>query len=372
MARGSEVVFTLATPTGYTGTPFRLRLHVSVYDAIPVLRKHFEIENLGTQPLVIDSFRVENLAIVEGESPSDGDPSTFRLPNIHVESDYACAGAFTERTTDITEHWDIDTLYTSQRHYERLTPCMLRVAPPLGPDVSVRPGESFRSFHVYEMPFDSYDRERQGLFTRHMYRTIAPWTTQNPIFMHLTSTEPATVRRAIEQCDSTGYEMIILSFGSGLNAEDTTEVNIARYRTLVDYAHSRGIEMGCYSLLASRWISDSVDVINPATGRRGGMRFGSSPCLSSQWGTDYFKRIGTFLRRTGMDCFEHDGSYPGDPCASTRHAGHRGLRDSQWKQFHVIADFYHRLCAEGIYLNVPDFYFLNGSTKVGIGYRETN
>lgn len=27
---------------------------------------------------------------------------------------------------------------------------------------------------------------------------------------------------------------------------------------------------------------------------------------------------------------------------------------------------------QGIYLNVPDFYFLNGSTKVGIGYREVN
>ena len=30
------------------------------------------------------------------------------------------------------------------------------------------------------------------------------------------------------------------------------------------------------------------------------------------------------------------------------------------------------MCEQGIYLNVPDFYFLNGSTKVGIGYRETN
>ena len=128
----------------------------------------------------------------------------------------------------------------------------------------------------------------------------------------------------------------------------------------------------CYSLLASRWISDSVDVVNPATGRRGGMTFGSSPCLCSDWGYAYFERIQAFLEQTGMTCFENDGSYPGDPCASTTHAHHRGLRDSQWNQFHKIAGFYRRLCAQGVYLNVPDFYFLNGSTKVSIGYREVN
>ena len=46
--------------------------------------------------------------------------------------------------------------------------------------------------------------------------------------------------------------------------------------------------MGCYSLLASRWISDEVDVINPKTGKRGGMTFGSSPCLCRDWGYEYF------------------------------------------------------------------------------------
>ena len=124
--------------------------------------------------------------------------------------------------------------------------------------------------------------------------------------------------------------------------------------------------------LASRWISDDVDVINPATGHRGGMHFGSSPCLASEWGYDYFRKLQTFLERTGMACLEHDGSYPGDVCASTTHAHHKGLADSQWNQFQKITAFYHHLLAEGIYINVPDYYFLNGSTKVGIGYREDN
>jgi len=69
---------------------------------------------------------------------------------------------------------------------------------------------------------------------------------------------------------------------------------------------------------------------------------------------------------------EHDGSYPGDVCASTQHPGHTGLPDSQWKQWRIIAEFYQWCRARGIYLNVPDWYYLSGSTKCGMGYRETN
>lgn len=222
------------------------------------------------------------------------------------------------------------------------------------------------------MPFDSDGRERKGLFTRHFYSTLAPWTTQNPIFLHLTSTNPEIVRRAVDQCAETGYEMIIISFGSKLNMEDISEENIARIKALVDYAHSKGIEMGCYSLLASRKIGEETDCINPETGKPGGMRFGNSPCLCSEWGYAYFDKLMTFMDRTGMSCLEHDGSYPGDVCASENHPHHRGLKDSQWNQFQKIAGFYQELCGKGVYMNVPDFYFLNGTTKTGIGYRERN
>ncbi len=328
--------------------------------------------NQSGLPINIDTFQLEYLAFAEPESPVGGEPSKFLLPNIHIESDYACGGSFTEKETDITEKWVTDPDYTSQRNYLLQTPCILDVSPKMGPDQSVPSNSSFQSFSVYEMPFDSYDRERKGLFTRKLYRTIAPWTTENPIFMHLTSTNPETVYRAIDQCAETGYEMIILSFGSGLNVEDISDANIAKYKAFVDYARSKGIEMGCYSLLASRWISDEVDVINPETGKRGGMTFGSSPCLCSDWGYEYFRKVKIFFEKTGMRCFEHDGSYPGDFCASTVHSHHKGLKDSQWNQFHKITELYHWMCENGIYINVPDFYFLNGSTKVGIGYREVN
>lgn len=349
-----------------------VRITYAAYDRIPVISKKFEIINNSGRTFTVGRFKLEHLAMVEPDSPSGEAQSPFMLPNIHVESDYNCKGSFSHIETDITTHWVTDPDYTSQRSYLCQTRCILDVNPPIGPAQQVATGESFNSFTVYEMPFDSYDRERQGLFQRRFYRTVAPWSTENPIFLHLTSTEPETVRSAVDQAVETGYEMIILSFGSGLDAEDVSPENIARFKELVDYANAKGIEMGCYSLLASRSIDDETDCINPATGKPGGMTFGNSPCIGSEWGEKYFENIEKFLIETGMTCFEHDGSYPGDVCASTSHPGHHGLEDSQWTQFYKIAGFYHRMCEKGVYLNVPDFYLLNGSTKTSIGYKEVN
>lgn len=367
---GSELVFTLRGQGEYAD--LTVRLHVGLYDHLPVLRKSFELINGSGRTVNVDAFRLEQLAFFEPDSPSGTPVIPWLLPNIHVESDYQMRGSFTEKETDRTEHWTTDPQYTSQRNYSLQTPCILQVYPETGPDQPVAPRQSFQSFAVYEMPFDSWDRERKGLFTRRMRMHIAPWTTQNPIFLHLLSSDPAVIRKAVDQCAEVGYEMIIISFGSGLNMEDTSPENISKWRELVQYARSRDIEMGCYSLLASRRVNDESDCINPATGKTGGMTFGNSPCLCSEWGEDYFRRLQTFLSQTGMMCLEHDGSYPGDLCASTVHPYHRGLLDSQWNQMRRITQFYHSLSAAGVYMNVPDFYVMNGTTKTSIGYREVN
>jgi hypothetical protein len=225
---------------------------------------------------------------------------------------------------------------------------------------------------VYELIYDSYDRERKGLSVRKLYRTIAPWVTENPIFMHLTFSDPEKIKAAINQCQEVGFEMIILSFGSGLDMESTNEAYIRKIKDLVEYAHAKGIELGGYSLLASRRISDADDVIDPKTGKPGHAVFGNSPCLLSKWGLNYFDHLQNFIDQTGFDLLEHDGSYPGDVCASTTHPGHIGLEDSQWTQWIKIRDFYKWCREKGVYLNVPDWYFAAGSSKTGIGYREVN
>ena len=153
--------------------------------------------------------------------------------------------------------------------------------------------------------------------------------------------------------------------------ENEDPAYLAKYKELADYAHSRGLELGAYSLLASRSAGPEHDVVDPKTGKPGGT-FGISPCIGSTWGQTYFRKLYAFYERTGMDLLEHDGSYPGDVCASPLHPGHHGLEDSQWTQWKTITDYYKWCRARGIYLNVPDWYFLNGSSKCGMGYRESN
>ena len=52
-----------------------------------------------------------------------------------------------------------------------------------------------------------------------MYRTVAPQVTENPILMHVRRAEPDAVRLAIDQCAEVGFEMVVMTFGSGFNIE---------------------------------------------------------------------------------------------------------------------------------------------------------
>lgn len=345
-------------------------IHYEMYEGIPLLSKWFTIHNGSNKQLTLNTFVNEILAVVEYESLVTT-PHRWEHPNIHVESDYAFHGD-DPKTADKTTYWDADPQYRTQVNYLRQTPLLLKSRPPIGPDVVIEPGATFESFRTFELLYDSTERERRALAVRKMYRTITPWVTENPILMHVRHADPKSVRLAIDQCAEVGFEMVIMTFGSGLNMENINPKYLVQIKELADYAHSKNIELGGYSLLASRRISNEHDVINPRTGKPGGAIFGNSPCLCSRWGRNYFSKIKTFIQQTGIDVLEHDGSYPGDLCASTTHPGHKGLDDSQWKQWKKISDFYRWCRTTGVYLNVPDWYFLSGSTKSAMGYRESN
>jgi hypothetical protein len=347
-----------------------ITVHYELYDAIPLICKWVTVRNDGARPIRLDTFISEQLAAVETD-PNVEDPRALPPPMIHVETDYAFYGT-TRALADDPVQWLADPQYQTQVDYARKNPNMLECRSPVGPDQTIEPKKSFDTFRAFELIPGSTDRERRSLAVRRMYRTLAPWTSENPIMMHVISVDPAVVKTAIDQAADVGFEMVILSFGSGLNMEDVSEANLEKFKSLAAYAHQKHIQIGGYSLLASRTISPESDAINPATGKPGGAIFGNSPCLGSQWGIDYFTHLKTFLTKTDFDLLEHDGSYPGDLCASTTHPGHRGVKDSQWNQWRVITDFYAWCRANGIYLNVPDWYYLSGSNKCGMGYRETN
>jgi hypothetical protein len=202
-----------------------------------------------------------------------------------------------------------------------------------------------------------------------MYKVVAPWSQENPVMVHLIANDPRAIRRIVDQAADVGVEMIILSFGSGMNLESPDPKYQAVYKEVADYAKAKGIVIGGYSLLASRGAADPKDNCRGPGNR---IRYGVMPCLGSKWGQNYLAQIKSFFTNTGFAVFENDGSYPGDTCAATDHPGHHDLDDSQWVQLHAIADLYQWCCGHGVYVNVPDWYFLNGSTKTAMGYKESN
>ncbi|MGZ3753650.1 MAG: alpha-galactosidase [Mucilaginibacter sp.] len=348
-----------------------VKVNYALYDGLPLIAKWLTVENTGHAPIKLDRVKNEILGMVEEESAVVGNVTKMKVQHgLYVETNYAFNNAMRYDISDQTTHWNVEKSYTSQVNYDLTTPCLLEVYPEKAPGIALQPGETFTSVRTNELLMDTYDRERRGMAIRKMYRAIAPWTTENPIFMHLVSRNDAQVRSAIDQCAATGYEAVILSFGSHLNMEDSTAANLKRWKELADYAHSKHIRIGGYSLFSSRKISDDDDVISPVTGKPGGAFFGNAPCFGSKWGLGYRDKIKQFFAQTGFDIWENDGPYPGDVCASTTHPGHKGLDDSQWRQMEIQKELYHWLNARSVYINAPDWYFLDGTNKIAIGYRE--
>ncbi len=350
-----------------------IKVHYAIYDGLPLMAKWLTIENTGNFSFTINKVKNEVLAMVEEESAVVGSPDIMKKQQgIYVETNYAFNNAMRYDISDQTLHWKIDSSYTSQVNYDYNTPCIMEIYPDKVSGIVLQPRESFTSVRTLELLMDSYDRERRGLAIQKMYSTVAPWTTANPIFMHLVSKNDEEVKTAIDQCAATGYEAVILSFGSHLNMEDSSFKNIEKWKELALYAHSKQIKIGGYSLFSSRRISDEDDVINPVTGKPGGAYFGNAPCFGSKWGLAYRNKIKYFFTQTGFDIWENDGPYPGDVCASTTHPGHIGLDDSQWWQIEIQKELYRWLNERGVYINAPDWYFLDGTNKIAIGYREVN
>ena len=349
-----------ATEAGVT-----VDVHYELYDGIPLISKWLTVRNGGKTPMRLNKFTAEILAVVESESKVDGD-SAWLTPNLYAETDYAFNN-MSAKGANRCANWVSDPLYATQVHYERQMPCLLECKPPIGPDQILAPGTELQTFRVFELLRDSTDRERNSLAQRRMYRTIAPWVTENPILMHVISSNPQVIRTAIDQCADVGFEMIILSFGSGFNFESRDKAYQAKFKELTDYAKSKKVAIGAYSLLASRGAGTGADNTQGVPAR-----FGVMPCLGAKWGQDYLAQLKDFISTAGMGLLEHDGSYPGDCCAAITHPGHSGLNDSQWVQWKAITDLYQWCRANGVHLNIPDWYFLTGGTKCGMGYRETN
>jgi len=360
-----------APATKEPGKRVVVSVHYELYDGVPLISKWITVHNGTAKAINIDRFRAEDLSVVEYDNPVGDKAGALRHPDVlHVETDMAFGGFTTVNANAHTVHWKVEKNFRTQVNWSRDQPCHLVVEPTYGPDQTVKPGATFESFRVFELVHDGTDRDRRGLALKRMYRTVAPWVTENPLMFHLRSSNPQAVRKAVDQCAETGFEIIILSFGSGFRTESKKPAYLKTWKDVADYAHSKGIGIGSYSLLSSRGVKPASNMIVSPKGQR--PTHGRCPALTSEWGQEYFKTLKNHFEQTGFDIFEHDGSYPGDVDVTPRPPLQKGIDDSRWAQWRIISEFYKWLRGRGVYINVPDFYYLVGSSKSGMGYREVN
>lgn len=346
-------------------------VHYELYDGLPAISKWIVVRNNGPEPVTVDRITEEELAVVEQANWVEyREGVAMPKPDyLHVETDFAFGGFEHENANRHVVHWRTDPLYDTQVNYLRQTPCLLVCEPTYGPAQTIEPQDQFEGFRVFELVYDSADRERCGLALRRMYRTIAPWVTENPLTHHLLSNNPEQVRRAIDQAVEVGFEAIILSFGSGFNMESRDAEYLEQWKQVADYAESRGIDLGSYSLFSSRNVGKEHMIVSPEGQEP---THGQCPAVTSAWGQQWLATIRDFHRITGFDVFENDGPYPGDVDVTARLPLQKGVNDSRWVQWRHTAGLYRWLREEGVYIDAPDYYYLNGSNKCGMGYREVN
>lgn len=362
-------------------------VHYELFDGIPLFSKWLTVRNATQQTVRVNRFVSEELRLCEAEcrgGDCHGAGSERERPNIYVETDMAFGGRMYAAADNHAVKLDGDPLYHTHVNYSYAPPTLLTVAPRtfhmgngvdatgaedqlVGPDQDVASDGVFESFRAFELLLDSTERERRTLAQRRMYRTIAPWTQENPLMFHKVQSDPKTIRAAIDQAAEVGFELVIMSFGSGFNFESRDKKYWDTYKELAEYGRTKGVAIGGYSLLDSRGANPGSDNTRGCP-----VMYGVMPCLGANWGQAYLKNIADFSEYSGLGVFENDGSYGGESCRATDHPFHRGYEDSQWVMWRAITGLYKELKAHGVYLNIPDWYCLSGGNKCGMGYRETN
>lgn len=320
-----------------------VQVRYEIYDGMPVMMKLLTVENVGEKAVTVDNISVEVLKITKNRDA------------FFVDSDY-----------DSTMDFVGLNFEKYAKHYARYHYDTLEVAPAQRMNVQLAPGETLDSIAAFELLFSADYYEQRLIEVKEMYRRIAPWCTDNVSFFHLISNSPRTIRKVVDQCAELGIEMIIQSFGSGVNMESGNERYLNRIKKAYDYGHEKGIRMGAYTLA---YVKD----YRPVKGAEALNHDGSHicRCLATDWSKAYMKIVLRFLDRTGADAIEIDGPYGMLMCSGGKTHNHEDFTDSQYKQWKAsVVDWYREIKKRNVYINAPDWHFLNGINRCGVGYEE--
>lgn len=325
------------------GIPLSVIVRYEIYDGMPVIMKRITVKNTDAEKIVVDNITTDVMCIKQNRD------------NIFVDSDY-----------DSTTQFLGLNLSKYAKNYARFCYDYLEVAPLYRMNVKVAVGEELSSICAYELLFANDYYENRLIEVKEMYRRIAPWSTDNVLFFHLISNSSRTIRKAVDQCAEIGLEMIIQSFGSGVNMESGNERYLQRMKKAYDYGHEKGLRMGAYTLA---YVKD----YRPVKGDEALNHDGSHicRCLACEWAEKYMKNVLRFLDKTGADAIEIDGPYGMLMCSGGKTHNHDDFTDSQYKQWkRSVSDWYNEIKKRGVYINAPDWHFLSGINRCPVGYEE--
>ena len=320
-----------------------VKVRYEIYDSMPVIMKQVTVENENENAVVIDNISADVLKITDNRD------------TLFVDSDY-------NSTTDCLG-LDFNEYAKNYAHYHYDT---LEIAPQQRMNLRLEKSDIAQSIVAYELLFGSDYYENRLIEVRCMYRRIAPWCTDNAMFFHLISDSTKDIKNAVDQCKEIGLEMIIQSFGSGVNMESGCDSYLNRIKRAYDYGHSKGIRMGAYTLAY-------VKNYRPVNGDEALNHDYSHicRCLACDWAEKYMKNVLRFIDRTGADAIEIDGPYGMMTCSGGKTHHHEDFTDSQYKQWKAaVLEWYKEIKSRGVYINAPDWHFLNGTNRTGVGYEE--
>ena len=356
-------------------------VHYEIYDGLPVIGKWLSFEG-GDKDVTLERTLIEELAVSDEMADRvfvESEYNHFHATPVRwfVDPEFKTDSGpvFTERMSDYRlRYWSQNELDDASVRFDQhpewqgeyRSRGLLQVQYPEGPAKTMRQGETWSTFRSWILLHDTMDEDRKGLGRRKLYRTLMPWTQENLVYMHVLSHDSKAIRQAVDQCADCGFDMIVLTFGSGFNMMSQDPDYIARIKSDFEYAHSKGIKTGAYILFCSSrsYGSGEHDASPPAYGR--------SLCLGSAFAEGYFQQLIDFMKEVGQDCIETDGPYHGYRCEKTTHPLHTG-RDDSWRVNWEQQEKFYRLCmADGIYIITPDWYYASGGRKMPMGYKEAN
>ncbi len=362
-------------PEVYQGV--KVTVIYEMYDNLPAMKKRVEVTNSGEKEIMIGRIAPEVL---------NGNDNLDEL--LTVETSYTCGDqSAIPVNVPLSCKCDEEKVDSPFRELAEMNHSCYDV----GPAYDLSKDEKFSSFDTYELVHSTYWFELQMRERMGMYRTLFPWITDNPLTFHNVE---ALTKEKIDHAADAGFEMIIQSYSapdqSGqMLSRDPVVLN--RYKELIDYAHSKGVDIGIYQAQYQR------------NQYKGGAEYGTNGlgrwgtwCMASAAFDDYWDNFKYFVEYTGLDAVEIDGPYPGSFCNNghshvdkdketdpnpngidkttgdaSKYEVHHGFFDSQVKQWENAVRMLCKMFRDmGVYIKVPAWYYVNGGNKCGIGYEE--